>query len=202
MFVAAVFASEDVIPLSVNGGFNVVSVKILVAHVAEHVIAFNAMLADEGTVAGLDDLVNGAVFFAVFTKAVVIVEAMLADANTFAVAVDDFPRLRAAVFAFLAELVFFRVATVAVKSAGNLFAATDAQAVSPDAEGFEIVEMVFANGDFGVEVGVVPVGVTAEAFTLANVDVTLIVAVFLGNPEIGSVFEFGQFTLDKVAVKF
>ena len=62
--------------------------------------------------------------------------------------------------------------------------------------------MVFANGDFCVEIGMRPVGISAEAVAAANVDVAFIAAIFFCEPEIGSVFKFGKFALNEVAIKF
>ena len=153
-------------------------------------------------VAGLENLCDGVIFFAVFAKTIMAVEAVLANLNAFAVAVDDFPRFGVILVAVLAKLVFVGVAAVAIKPAGNFVAATNTQAVSPDLEDFEAVEMIFANGDFGVKVGMRPVGIAAEAVSTGNVNVAFVAAVFLGNPEIGSVFKLGKFTLNEVAVKF
>ena len=148
MFFAAVAADKNVVAIGVNGRFNFVSVKIFVANVAKHEVIFDTKGTNVRAVAGLDDLLDGAILFAVFAKAVMIVEAMLADANSFAVTVDDFPRFGTRFVAVLAELVFVGVATVAIKPAGNFVAATNAQPVSPDIEDFEVVEMIFANRVF------------------------------------------------------
>ena len=148
MFFAAVAADKNVVAIGVKRRFNFVGVEIFVAKVAKQVIAFKAMLADEVAVAGLDDLLDGAILFAMFAKAVMIVEAVLADVNALAVTVDDFLRFGTGVVAVLTVFVFFRVATVAIKPAGNFVAATNAQPVSPDIEDFEVVEMIFANRVF------------------------------------------------------
>ena len=175
--------------------------KIFVAKVAKHEVIFDAMGTNVRAVAGLENLCDGAILFAMFAKAVMRVEAVLADMNSFAVAVDDFPRFGTRFVAVLAKLVFVGVTAVAVQSAGNFVAATNAQPVSPDIEDFEVVEMIFANGDFGVKVGMRPVGIAAEAVAAGNVNVAFVAAIFLCEPEIWSVFEFGKFTLNKVAIK-
>ena len=46
-----------------------------------------------------------------------------------------------------------------------------------------------------------PVGIAAEAVAARNVNVAFVAAVLFGEPKIGSVFKFGQFALDKVAIK-
>ena len=176
--------------------------KIFVANVAKHEVIFDAMGTNVRAVAGLENLCDGVIFFAVFAKTIMAVEAVLANLNAFAVAVDDFPRFGVILVAVLAKLVFVGVAAVAIKPAGNFVAATNTQAVSPDLEDFEAVEMIFANGDFGVKVGMRPVGIAAEAVSTGNVNVAFVAAVFLGNSEIGNVFKLGKFTLNEVAVKF
>ena len=200
-FFAAVAADKNVVAVGVKRRFNFVGVAIFVANVAKQVIAFNAMLANEVAVAGFDDLLDGAIFLAVFAKTIVAVEAVLANLNAFAVAVDDFPRFGTGVVALLAKLVFVGVAAVAIKPAGNFVAATNTQAVSPDLEDFEVVEMIFANGDFGVKVGMRPVGIPAEAVAAGNVNVAFVAAIFLCEPKIGSVFKFREFALNEVAIK-
>ena len=62
--------------------------------------------------------------------------------------------------------------------------------------------MIFANRDFCVKVGMRPVGIVAEAVAAGNVNVALVAAIFLCEPKIGSVFKFGKFALNEVAVKF
>ena len=201
MFFAAVAADKNVVAVGVNGRFNFVGVKIFVAKVAKHEVIFDAMGTNVRAVAGLENLCNGAILFAVFAKAVMIVEAVLADVNSFAVAVDDFPRFGTRFVAVLAKLVSVGDTAVAVQSAGNFVAATNAQPVSPDLEDFEVVEMIFANRDFRVEFGVWPVGIAAEAVAGVNVNVAFVAAVLFGEPKIGSVFEFGKFALNEVAIK-
>lgn len=201
MFFAAVAADKNVVAVGVNGRFNFVGVKIFVAKVAKHKVVFEATGASERAVAGLENLCDGAIFFAVFAKAVMRVEAMLADMNSFAVTVDDFPPFGTRFVALLTVFVFVGVAAVAIKPAGNFVATANAQTESPDIEDFVVVEMIFANGDFRVEFGVWPVGIAAEAVAGVNVNVAFVAAVLFGEPKIGSVFEFGKFALNEVAIK-
>ncbi|MBR0289701.1 MAG: hypothetical protein IJQ82_12045 [Selenomonadaceae bacterium] len=80
------------------------------------------MKANVGVVDGLDNLFDWAIFLAGFAKAATIIRAMFANMNSFAVAVDNFPRF------------------------GTKFvAATNAQAESPNIEDFVVVEMIFAD---------------------------------------------------------
>ena len=152
--------------------------KIFVAKVAKHEVIFDAMGTNVRAVAGLENLCDGAIFFAMFAKAVVMIEAVLANMNSFAVTVNDFPRFGTGVVAFLAVLVFVGVTAVAVQSAGNFVAATNAQAVSSDIKDFVVIVMIFANGDFGVEIGVRPVGIPAEAVAAGNVNVAFVATIF------------------------
>ena len=201
MFVAAVAADKNVVAVGVKRRVNFVGVKVLVANVAKHEVIFDAMGTNVRAVAGLENLCDGAILFAVFAKAIVMIEAVLADVNALAVTVNDFPRFGTGVVALLAVFVFVGVAAVAIKPAGNFVATANAQAVSPDIEDFEIVEMIFANGDFRVKVGMRPIRIAAEAVAGVNVNVAFVVAVLFGEPKIGSVFEFGKFTLNEVAIK-
>ena len=115
--------------------------------------------------ARFDNLVGGAVF---------------ANLNEFAVTVNDFPSFGGKLFALMAVFVFVGVARIAEEPAGNLFTTANAQAVSADSEDFEVEEMIFANGDFGVEFRMRPIRIIAEAFA----------------------FEIGQFALNEVAINF
>ena len=175
--------------------------EIFVAKVAKNEVIFDAMGTNVRAVAGLENLCDGAILFAVFAKAIVMIEAVLADVNALAMAVDNFPRFGARFVAVLAVFFFVVVAAVAIKPAGNFVATANAQAVSPDIENFEIVEMIFANRDFGVKIGMRPVGIPAEAVAGVNVNVAFVAAVLFGEPKIGGVFKFGQFALNEVAIK-
>ena len=62
--------------------------------------------------------------------------------------------------------------------------------------------MIFANGDFGVEFRVRPVGIAAKTTPYVNVNVAFVAAIFFSEPKIGHVFEFGNFTLNEVAIEF
>ena len=46
-----------------------------------------------------------------------------------------------------------------------------------------------------------PIYISAEAVAGVNVNVALVATIFFGEPKIGSVFEFGQFALNEVAIK-
>ena len=202
IFVTAVIANVDSIAVSVDSERNFIGEKIFVALVAKQVFVVKAVRANVGAVVNNGHLAFIMVLLAMFAKAVVLVQAMIADMNALAVAIDDFPSFGVILVAFRAVFIFFVVAGIAVKPAGNFVAATNTQAVSPDLEDFEVVEMIFANGDFGVKIGMRPVGIAAETFAAGNVNVAFVAAIFLCEPEIWSVFKFGKFTLNEVAVKF
>ena len=122
--------------------------------------------------------------------------------NTFTVAIDSVESFAAIFFAMLTKFAFIRIAIGAVKSFGNFVGARNAKSVGTDIKGLEVVSVVSANGNFCVEVRMVPISITAEAVALANVNVVLVAAIFFSEPEIGNVFEFGQFALNQIAIKF
>ena len=62
--------------------------------------------------------------------------------------------------------------------------------------------MIFADRDFGIKFWVRPVRIAAKTASGVNVNVAFVAAVFFSEPEIGHVFEFGNFALNKVAIKF
>ena len=96
-FFAAVAADKNVVSVGINGRFNFVGVEIFVAKVAKHEVIFDAMGTNVRAVADLENLCDGAILFAMFAKAVMRVEAVLADVNSLAVTVDDFPTFRSKV---------------------------------------------------------------------------------------------------------
>lgn len=57
------------------------------------------------------------------------------------------------------------------------------------------------NTDSSVELRIKPIFVAAEAGSGVNVYPAFIAAIFFGLPKVGHVFEFGNFALDKVAIK-
>ena len=190
------------IPTNINSlAISVCRGNNFVALVAKHKVVFEATGASERAIARFDNLVAGVIFFAVFAKAIVIVEAVFADVNALAVAVDDFPCFGIILVAFRAVFIFVRVARIAIKPAGNFFAARDAQPISSDLKDFVVIEVVFTDRDFGVEFWMWPVGIAAEAVACVNANIAFVAAIFFGEPEIGHVFKFGNFTLNKVTIK-
>ena len=200
--IAARIANVDIVAVLVDSVRKFTAKKIFVAFVANAVIFGKATRANIGAVMYHSHLAFVVVFFAMFAKTVVFVKAMVADVNAFAVAIDDFPSFGAIVLALLTKFAFFGIAIGAVNSFGNFVGASNAKPVSSDIKSLEVVSVVGANGNFCVEVGMRPISITAEAVSLANVNVVLVAAIFFGQPEIGNVFEFGQFALNQIAIKF
>ena len=103
-------------------------------------------------------------------KAVVLVKAVFADVNTFAVSIDDFPSFGTIVLALLAE--FGIIVAVVAEKFGRKFARTgNANTIGADLEDLEVVGMVLANGNLGVEVRVNPIDVTAKTIAASNANV-------------------------------
>ena len=140
------------------------------------------------------------VLFAMLAKAVVFVQAMFTDVNAFAMTVNDFPSFGAKILALLAEFGF--VVAVVAEQFGRKFASTgNAKPIGADLEDLEIVGMVLADRNLGVEVGVNPITISAEAVPASDTNVVFVAAVFFGFPEIWDAFKFGKFALNKVAIK-
>ena len=142
------------------------------------------------------------VFLAVLTEAVIFVKAMVADLDTFAVTVEDFPSFRRIIFAFLTEFAIIVVTVLAKELRIKFAGARNAKPVSPNFENLEIVLMVVANGNFGVEVWMNPVRISAEAVPASDTNVMFVAAIFFRLPEIWNSFKLRKFTLNKVTIKF
>ena len=198
MIVAAVIANVDAIAVGVDSEGNFIGEEIFVALVAQQVLLVKAMRANIGAVMNHSHLAFIEVLFAMLAKAVVFVQAMFTDVNAFAMTVNDFPRAK--ILALLAEFGF--VVAVVAEQFGRKFASTgNAKPIGADLEDLEIVGMVLADRNLGVEVGVNPITISAEAVTASDTNVVFVAAVFFGFPEIGDAFKFGKFALNKVAIK-
>ena len=57
------------------------------------------------------------------------------------------------------------------------------------------------DGDFRVEFGIDPVGISAEAGSGIKINPAFIAAIFFGLPEVRNTFKFGNFALNQIAVK-
>ena len=96
----------------------------------------------------------------------------------------------------MAEFAFIGVTIRAVKPFGSFAAARNAQAVSADLKGLEVVSVVGANRNLCIEVRVRPISVPAKTVAGANVDIVFVATISLGQPEVGNVFKFGKFALN------
>ena len=141
------------------------------------------------------------VFFAMLAKAIVLVQAMFADVNAFAVAIDDFPSFGAKILALLTELGFVLIAVVAEKPFGKFAGTGNAKPIGADLEDLEIIGMVLADRNLSVEVRVNPITIAAKTVAASDTNVMFVAAIFFGFPEIGDAFKLGKFALNKVAIK-
>ena len=202
VLIAAVITNINVIAVLVDSKGNFISKEILIAPIAEQVFIGKATGTNIGAVVNNGHLAFVEVLFAVLAKAIVLVQAVVADLNALAVTIDNLPRLGAKVLALLAEFFFIRVAVVADEPVGKFAGTRNAQPVSPDLENLEVMSVVLANGNFGVEFGMKPVDVTAKAVAAHDLDSVFVAAVFFGLPEIGNAFKLGEFALNQIAIKF
>ena len=200
VIIAAIVANKNVIVICVYSERNVIGRKILVALRAKQIFVVNATGANVGTVVDNGHLPFIEVFFTVFAKAVVLVQAMFTDVNALAVPIDDFPSFGAKILALLTELGSF-IAVVA-EQFGRKFASTgNANTIGADLEDLEIIGMVLADRNLSVEVRVNPITIAAEAVPASDTNVMFVAAIFFRLPEIGDAFKLGKFALNKVAIK-
>ena len=191
VFVAAVITSVDAIAVGVDSQGNFISKEIFIAFIAEQVFIGKATGANIRAVMNHSHLAFVVVFFAMFAKTVVFVKAMVADLNAFTVAVEDFPSFRRIIFAFLTEFAIIVVAVVAKKFVRKFAGARNAKSVSPNLENLEVVGTVLPNGNFGVEVWMNPVTITAKAVTARDMNSMFIATIFFGLPEVRNALKFG-----------
>ena len=202
VIIAAVITNINIIAILVDSKRNFVGKEVFVAVVAKQVIVRKTTGANIGTVMDHSHLAFIMVFLAVLTEAVIFVKAMVADLNTFTVAVEYFSSFRSIIFTLLTEFAAIVIAIVTEKFRRNFVGAGNAKPVSPNFENLEIVLMVVANGNFGVEIRMRPVSITAKTVTARNVNAMFITAIFFSLPEIWNSFKLRKFTLNKVTIKF
>ena len=202
VIIAAVITNINVIAVLVYSKGNFISKEIFITFVAEQVFIGKATGANIGAVVNHSHLAFVVVLLAVLTEAVILVQAMVAYLDTFAVTVENFPSFRRIIFAFLTEFAAIVIAIVTEKFRRNFVGAGNAQPVGADIENLVVVLMVVANGNFGVEVWMNPVRISAEAVPASDMNVMFVAAIFFSLPEIWNSFKLRKFTLDKVTIKF
>ena len=201
VLIAAVIANVNAITVGVDSERNFIGEKIFVALVAKQVLLVKTVRANVGAVMNNGHLSLVEIFFAVLAEAIILVQAVVADVNTFAVAINDFPSFGTIIFTFLAELATVVVAIVTEKFGRNFISAGNAKSVGAYIENLVVLLMVSANRNFSVEVRVTPVRITAETIAASNMDAMFIAAVFFGLPEVRNALKLGNFTLNQIAIK-
>ena len=176
--------------------------EIFVALCAKQIFVSKATRTDIRAVMDHSHLTFVVVFLAVLAETIIFVQAMVADLNTLSVTIDNVPSLGAIVLTFLTEFATVVIAFVTEKFGRKFASARNAQFVCSDIENLEVVLMVLANQNFGVEVGVNPITITAKAVTAGDMNTMFIAAIFFGLPEIGNLLQFGEFALNQIAIKF
>ena len=188
--VAAIVANQDIISVGIDSEGNVVGREVFVAFVTKQVFVVKATGANVGAVVNHSHLAFIEVFFAMLAKAIVLVQAMFADVNAFAVAIDDFPSFGAKILALLTE--FGIVVAVIAEKFGRKFAgAGNAKPIGADRENLEVIGVILPNGNLGVEVGMNPIRVAAKTTAASDTNVMLVAAIFFSLPEIGYVLKLG-----------
>ena len=139
---------------------------------------------------------------AVIAEAIIFVETTFTHVDTLAVTVENFPSFRSIILALLTEFAVVVVAIVTEKLVRKFTGAGNTKSVGADIENLEVVLMVSANRNFGVEVGVAPVAITAKATAASDVNAMVVTAIFFGLPEIRNALKRGKFTLNQIPVEF
>jgi len=201
VLIAAVIANVNAITVGVDSERNFIGEKIFVALVAKQVLLVKTVRANVGAVMNNGHLSLVEIFFAVLAEAIILVQAVVADVNTFAVAINDFPSFGTIIFTFLAELATVVVAIVTEKFGRNFISAGNAKSVGAYIENLVVLLMVSANRNFSVEVRVTPVRITAETIAASNMDAMFVVTIFFRLPEVRNALKLGNFTLNQIAIK-
>ena len=190
MFIAAVVTNIDAITVGVDSKGNVVGGEVFVAFRAKQVFIVKATGTNVGAVVNNGHLPFVVIFFAMFAEAIVLVQAMVADVNAFAVPIDNFPCFGAKILALLAE--FGLVVAVVAEKFGRKFAgAGNANPISADLEDLEVIGMILPNRNLSVEVRVNPIRVAAKTTAASDTNVMLVAAIFFSLLEIGYVLKLG-----------
>ena len=201
VIIAARIANVDVVAVRINSKRNFIGEEIFVALIAQQVLVGKTAGTNIGAVVNQGHLTFVVVFLAMFAEAIILVQAMVADLDTFAVTINDFPSLGAVVFTLLTQFAAIVIAIVTEKFVRKFASAGNAKSVSPDIENLVVMLMVSANGNFSVEVWMNPITITAKAITAGDMNTMFITAIFFSLPEIRNTFKLGEFALNQIAIK-
>jgi len=202
IIIAAMIADIDVVAVLVYSKGNFIGKEIFVALCAKQVLVSKATRTDIGAVVDKSHPASVKIFLAMFTKAIILIQAVVADVDTLAMTINNLPSFRSIIFAFLAELATVVIAILAEKLRRKFVGAGNTQSVCSDIENLVVMLMVSANGNFSVEVWMNPVRISAEAVPASDTNVMFVAAIFFSLPEIWNSFKLRKFTLNKVTIKF
>ena len=65
----------------------------------------------------------------------------------------------------------------------------------------KVKSMVLTNRNFGVKVWMRPIRISAKTISASDVNIMFVATIFFGLPKIGDALKFGNFALNKVAIK-
>lgn len=198
----ASLANENCIAVSIYDLREFAAKEIFIARIAHGIILVDTLRANTGTGTGNSKRITRIISMAVLTKTIMFVKTAFTNANNFAAMIENFPRFRSIIFAFLTKFAVIVIAIVAEESVGNFVTAGNTQAVSSDSKNFKVMNVIVANGNFSVKVGVRPVSITAKTVTARDMNAVFISTIFFCLPEIGNAFKFGEFALNQVPVEF
>ena len=191
VLIAAVIANINVIAVFIDSEGNFIGEKIFIALSAKQIFLLKATGANVRAVVDKGHPASVVIFLTMLAEAVIFVETTFAHVDTLAVAINDFPRLGAVVFTFLAELVTVMLAILTEKFRRNFVGAGNAKPICSNIENFKVMGVVLADRNFSVEVGMNPIAITTKATATSNMNIKFIAAIFFSLPQVRNVFEFG-----------
>ena len=160
--IAAALTNTSVITILINGIVHFFSEIILIAAITKFVEIFQAVLTNIIIVINSDHIVYWIVFVAMRTASVIL-QTAFTNINFVAIMIMNKPSLITAVVAAFTSLP--STARVTVKPFVNFFSARDTETISADGKGLIIVRVIRTDANFGIKVLIVPVSITAKAFT-------------------------------------
>ena len=193
-------ADVDFIAIMVDSSAHFVDKVVVAAAGADCVIVFEAGGTDAHGFTNKSNVVNVVILAAVIALSIAVLQAGVADVDKLAVTVVNLGVFATMISATITDFVF-GIASVAVESFFNFFAALDAKSVSADVERAIVVFVILPDRNFGAVSEFEPICVAAEAITPVDINLELVAPVVARNSEIWSVFEVGNFALNQIAIE-
>ena len=196
VIIAARIANVDIVAVTIYSKGNCIGEEIIVAFRANQVFLVKTTGANISIVVYHGHLASIEVLLTMLAEAIIFIETTFANVNALAVAIENFPRLRAIIFAFLTKLATIVIAFITKKFGGQFARAGNAKTISANIENFKVMGVVLPDRNFGIKVRVNPIAITAKTTTASDVNVMFVAAIFFRLPQIWNALKLGKFALN------